>query len=59
MQQEHPDWKVGTIAQELGKAWKALTEEERAVYERKAADDKARYDEASHIETISNHMWKL
>ncbi|CAD5215871.1 unnamed protein product [Bursaphelenchus xylophilus] len=45
VQAEHPEWKVGQIAQELGKYWKNLTEEERQVYERKAADDKARYDE--------------
>ncbi|KAH7727230.1 High mobility group protein 1.2 [Aphelenchoides avenae] len=53
VQQEHPDWKVGTIAQELGKAWKALSEEERAVYERKAAEDKARYDEASSLSLLN------
>jgi hypothetical protein len=33
------------IAQELGKYWKALTDQERQVYERRAADDKTRYDE--------------
>jgi N-methylhydantoinase A/oxoprolinase/acetone carboxylase beta subunit len=45
VQQDHPDWKVGTIAQELGRCWKALSDEERSVYERKAQEDKARYDE--------------
>jgi len=45
VQTEHPEWKVGQIAQELGKFWKALSDEERGIYERKAAEDKARYDE--------------
>lgn len=40
----HPEWKVGQIAQELGKQWKTLTEEDRQFYERKASDDKQRYD---------------
>lgn len=45
VQQQHPEWKVGNIAVELGKQWKALTDEERAVYDRKARDDKERYNE--------------
>lgn len=47
VQQEHPDYKVGQIAQELGKYWKALPDDQRVIYERRAADDKARYDEVS------------
>jgi len=43
--QEHPEWKVGAIAQELGKLWKSLTDVEKSVYERRASDDKARYEE--------------
>uniref|UniRef100_A0A915CVU5 HMG box domain-containing protein n=1 Tax=Ditylenchus dipsaci TaxID=166011 RepID=A0A915CVU5_9BILA len=49
VQQEHPEFKVGQIAQELGKYWKALTDEQRQVYERRAAEDKARYDEEMRI----------
>jgi high mobility group protein B1 len=45
VQQQHPEWKVGNIAIELGKQWKSLTDEERAVYDRKARDDKERYNE--------------
>ncbi|VDK68050.1 unnamed protein product [Litomosoides sigmodontis] len=30
VQQQHPEWKVGQVAQELGRFWKALGEEERA-----------------------------
>lgn len=45
VQQQHPEWKVGQVAQELGRFWKALGEEERAVYERKALEDKERYAE--------------
>lgn len=42
---EHPDYKVGQIAQELGKFWRALPEDQRAIYERRATDDKGRYEE--------------
>lgn len=45
VQQEHRDWKVGQVAQELGRYWKSLSEEERAIYERKAQEDKERYAE--------------
>lgn len=45
VQQGHPEWKVGQVAQELGRFWKTLTEEEKAVYEKKAAEDKERYGE--------------
>jgi len=45
VQQSHPDWKVGQVAQELGRYWKALTEEERQIYDRKALGDKERYAE--------------
>ncbi|KAI6172085.1 HMG box domain-containing protein [Aphelenchoides besseyi] len=55
VQQEHPDWKVGQIAQELGKHWKTLSDEERAVYERKAAADKIRYDEEMRNYRASNN----
>ncbi|KAI1721135.1 HMG (high mobility group) box domain-containing protein [Ditylenchus destructor] len=43
VQKEHPEWKVGQIAQELGRCWKGLTEEEKSVYEKKATEDKERY----------------
>uniref|UniRef100_A0A915AFE4 HMG box domain-containing protein n=1 Tax=Parascaris univalens TaxID=6257 RepID=A0A915AFE4_PARUN len=45
VQQQHPEWKVGQVAQELGRYWKALSDEERMVYERKALEDKERYAE--------------
>lgn len=45
VQQDHPEWKVSQVAQELGKVWKAMSEEEKQVYERKANEDKARYAE--------------
>ncbi|VDN25966.1 unnamed protein product [Gongylonema pulchrum] len=45
VQQQHPEWKVGQVAQELGRFWKALSDEERAIYERKAMEDKERYAE--------------
>jgi len=43
VQTGHPEWKVGQVAQELGRMWKALTDEEKAVYEQKANMDKQRY----------------
>uniref|UniRef100_A0A1I8AHZ8 High mobility group protein 1.2 n=1 Tax=Steinernema glaseri TaxID=37863 RepID=A0A1I8AHZ8_9BILA len=45
VQAKHPDWKVGQVAQELGKFWKGLSEEDRSIYEKKAAEDKERYAE--------------
>lgn len=38
------------MAQELGRMWKALTEEEKAVYEQKAELDKLRYADVSILE---------
>uniref|UniRef100_A0A183C328 HMG box domain-containing protein n=1 Tax=Globodera pallida TaxID=36090 RepID=A0A183C328_GLOPA len=46
---EHPEWKVGQIAQELGIRWKALSDDERAVYEKKAQEDKERYAEEMRV----------
>jgi hypothetical protein len=44
VQGAHTEWKVGQVAQELGRMWKALTEDEKKVYEKMATDDKARYE---------------
>lgn len=41
---EHPDWKVGQVAQELGKLWKIMGDEEKKTYEQMAINDKARYE---------------
>ncbi|KAF8359667.1 hmg-1.2 [Pristionchus pacificus] len=43
VQGANPMWKVGQVAQELGRMWKALSDAERADYERRAHDDKERY----------------
>lgn len=40
------------MAQELGKMWKALTEEEKAVYEQKAELDKQRYADVSILKSV-------
>ena len=45
---EHPEWKVGQIAQELGLRWKALSDDERIIFEKKAQEDKERYAEVLH-----------
>lgn len=39
--------KVGQVAQELGRMWKALSDDQRIDYERRANVDKERYMEAS------------
>ncbi|XP_078683532.1 high mobility group protein DSP1-like [Branchiostoma floridae x Branchiostoma belcheri] len=39
----HPDFQVGEIAKILGKQWKAISEAEKAKYEKKAQTEKARY----------------
>jgi ABC-type transporter MlaC component len=44
VQQAHPEHKVGQIAQEMGKMWKALTEQEKKKYEEMASRDKVRYE---------------
>jgi len=44
VQQAHPDYKVGQVAQELGKMWKELTETEKKTYEEMATRDKTRYE---------------
>uniref|UniRef100_A0A915E562 HMG box domain-containing protein n=1 Tax=Ditylenchus dipsaci TaxID=166011 RepID=A0A915E562_9BILA len=49
VQQSHPEWKVGQIAQELGRYWKTLTEQDREIYDKKAAEDKERYAEDMRI----------
>ncbi|OUC45858.1 HMG box [Trichinella nativa] len=44
VQKSHPDWKVGQLAQELGRMWKALNDEQKRKYEEMAIKDKARYE---------------
>jgi len=44
VQQGHPEWKVGQVAQELGRQWKDLTETEKKKYEEMASRDKVRYE---------------
>lgn len=44
MSQSHPDYKVGQVAQELGRMWKELTEQEKKTYEEMATRDKGRYE---------------
>ncbi|EYC40943.1 hypothetical protein Y032_0588g353 [Ancylostoma ceylanicum] len=45
VQQMHPEWKVGQVAQELGRMWKNVSMDEKDMYERKALADKERYAE--------------
>jgi len=44
VQQGHPEWRVGQVAQELGRQWKELTETEKKRYEEMVTKDKARYE---------------
>ncbi len=41
---DHPTWGVGDVAKELGKRWNLLTEEQKGLFEKKAEEDKARYE---------------
>jgi hypothetical protein len=40
----HPEWKVGQVAQELGRQWKSLTPEMKTKYDDMAATEKGRYE---------------
>jgi len=42
--QAHPEWKVGQVAQELGRQWKDLTDVQKKEYEAMASRDKSRYE---------------
>jgi len=42
--QSHPDYKVGQVAQELGRMWKELTDQEKKTYEEMTTRDKGRYE---------------
>jgi len=42
----NPDFSVGEVAKELGRQWNELSATEKAPFEKSAADDRARYDEA-------------
>lgn len=44
VQQGHPEWKVGQVAQELGRQWKDLTDDTKRKYEEMAQRDKSRYE---------------
>jgi len=44
IQQQHPDWKVGQVAQELGRMWKEVGEDKKK-YEEMAQRDKVRYEQ--------------
>lgn len=42
--QAHPEWKIGQVAQELGRQWKDLTDDMKKRYEDMAQQDKGRYE---------------
>lgn len=42
--QSHPDWRIGQVAQELGRQWKAITPELKKKYEDLAVEEKRRYE---------------
>ena len=45
VKEENPDMKLVEIASELGRRWKALTDEEKKPYQDKADADKERFNE--------------
>ena len=44
MKAANPDFGVGDIAKELGRRWAEASEEVKAKFEAKAANDRVRYD---------------
>ncbi|KAI9653785.1 MAG: Non-histone chromosomal protein 6 [Alyxoria varia] len=42
---DNPNMKFGEVGKVLGERWKALTDAQKAPYEKKAAADKKRYEE--------------
>ncbi|CCD83370.1 High mobility group protein 1.2 [Caenorhabditis elegans] len=57
IQAGHPDWKVGQVAQELGKMWKLVPQETKDMYEQKAQADKDRY--ADEMRNYKAEMQKM
>ena len=45
LKSQHPEFKVGEIMKELGKMWKALSEDGKTKYNELYEKDKARYEE--------------
>ncbi|KAL2914143.1 Non-histone chromosomal protein 6 [Polyrhizophydium stewartii] len=45
IKEENPDASFGEIGKLLGAAWRELSEKEKQVYNDKADEDKARYDQ--------------
>jgi hypothetical protein len=44
IQQDHPEWKVGDVAKELGRLWKDMDANDKKQYEDMSTRDKARYE---------------
>lgn len=44
LKEQNPSATVGEIAKQLGAAWKIMTPEQKAPYEKNAKDDRQRYD---------------
>jgi len=44
LMKDHPDWKIGDIGKKLGEMWKEISEDKKAECQRKADQDKARYE---------------
>lgn len=40
---EHPEWKFTEVGKELGRLWSTLSDDELAIFGRKAQEDKERY----------------
>lgn len=44
LKEQNPSATVGDIAKQLGAAWKIMTTDQKAPYEKKAKEDRKRYD---------------
>lgn len=44
LKEQNPQATVGEIAKQLGAAWKIMTDEQKAPYEKQSKDDRVRYE---------------
>jgi len=44
IQQAHPEWRIGQVAQELGRQWKEFNDADKRPYAEMATKDRARYE---------------
>ncbi|KEF60881.1 non-histone chromosomal protein 6 [Exophiala aquamarina CBS 119918] len=58
VREENPGITFGQVGKVLGDRWKALTEKQREPYEKKAANDKKRYEDEKAKYNVSVHYFR-